>query len=239
MRETEAAVDDRTADGETANGRTAEDRSVTTSEDQPPASPAESLRLIREQRAEAARSLTPDPRRVYWPWLFAWLVGFGAFFLRYGSDGDGLVAMPEWVPMATLFGLMAVALVVMTVELFRAGRQVAGETAAKGTMFGVAWAVAFIGLGVIGGYLSDYLPPAQVGLFWAASSIGLVSVLYIAGAAIYSDRTMFVLGCWLAAVNMAGVLAGPGWHALIVSLAGGGGGLVLAYLGWRRPVRRR
>jgi len=210
-----------------------------TEEDLPPASPAESMRLIREQRAQAERSLTPDPRRVYWPWSIAWLVGFGAFFLRYGSDGDGPVAMPDWVPMATLFSLMALALVIMTVELRRAGRQVAGESAVKGTMYGVAWMVAFAGLGVLGGYLSDYLPPAQVGLFWSASSLGIVSVLYIAGAAIYPDRTMFTLGCWLAIINIAGVFAGPGWHALIISIAGGGGGLVLGYVAWRNLARRR
>jgi hypothetical protein len=216
-----------------------DDRRATTDEDQPPASPAESLRLIREQRAEAERSLTPDPRRVYWPWSFSWLIGFGAFFLKYGSDGDGLVAMPDWVPMATLFGLMALALTVMTVELARAGRQVSGESATKGAMYGIAWAVGFLSLGVTGWYLGDFLPPPQVGMFWSASSVGLVAVLYIAGAAIYPDRTMFALGSWLAVVNVAGVFAGPGWHALIISLAGGGGGLVLGYVAWRNMARRR
>jgi hypothetical protein len=216
-----------------------DDHRATTEEDLPPASPAESMRLIREQRAQAARSLTPDPRLVYWPWSFSWLVGFGVFFLRYGSDGDGLVAMPDWVPMATLFTLMALALTVMTIELRRAARHVAGESATKGAMYGIAWMVAFVGLGVTGGYLSDYLPPAQVGLFWSASSIGIVAVLYIAGAAIFPDRTMFLLGCWLAVVNIAGVIAGPGWHALIMSLAGGGGGLVLGFVAWLRQARRR
>src|SRR5688500_13285933 len=93
-----------------------DDKRATTDEDLPPASPAESLRLIREQRARAARSLTPDPRTIYWPWSFSWLVGFGAFCLRYGSDGDGLVDMPDWVPRATLFSLMALSLAIMTIE---------------------------------------------------------------------------------------------------------------------------
>lgn len=216
-----------------------DDRRATTDEELPPASPAESLRLIREQRAQTARSLTPDPRMIYWPWSLSWLVGFGAFFLKYGTDGDGPVDMPAWVPMATLFSLMALALAIMTIELARAGRQVAGVSATKGTMFGLAWAVAFISLGVTGGYLSDYLPPPQVGLLWSAFSIAIVAVLYIAGAAIHGDRTMFALGCWLGIVNIAGVFAGPGWHALIISLAGGGGGLVLGFVGWRRLAHRR
>jgi hypothetical protein len=206
-------------------------------EDQPPASPAESLRLIREQRAHAERSLTPDPRLVYWPWATAWLVGFGAIFLRYGSDGDGLIAMPGWVPLAILFALMVVAMVIMIVGLFRAGRQVAGESATKGTMYGLSWAMGYAGLGVTAGYLSDFLPPAQVGLMWAALSISVVSVLYIAGAAIYPAPTMFRFGLWLGVVNIVGVIAGPGWHSLIISLAGGGGGYVFGFLAWRRLAR--
>jgi hypothetical protein len=215
------------------------DMDAATDENRPPASPAESLRLIQEQRAHAERSLTPDPRFIYWPWSFAWLVGFGLFFLKYGSDGDGLVAMPAWLPFVTLYALMAVALVVMTMALFRAGRQVAGESATKGTMFGVSWALGFVMLAVINGYLTDYLPPAQIGLLWAASSIGLVAVLYAAGAAIWYDRIMFLLGCWLGLINIAGVLAGPGWHALIISLAGGGGGLVFGLAAWLRLARHR
>jgi hypothetical protein len=216
-----------------------DDKPATTDEELPPASPAESLQLIREQRARAERSLTPDPRLIFWPWSISWLIGFGMFFLKFGSDGDGAVDMPPWVPLATLFTLMAMAMAIMTVELARAGRHVAGESATKGTMYGIAWAVAFTGLGVTGGYLSDYLPPAQIGLFWSASSVGLVAVLYIAGAAIFGDRIMFVHGCWLAVVNIGGVFAGPGWHALMISLAGGGGGLVLGFVAWLQLARRR
>lgn len=215
------------------------DMHAATDEDRPPASPAESLRLIREQRAHTERSLTPDPRLVYWPWSFAWLVGFGLLFLEYGSDGDGPVEMPTWLPLTMLFALMAVAVVVMSVGLFRAARQVAGESTAKGTMYGIAWAFGFAGLGLTNGYLADFLPRAQAGLLWAASSMGLVSVLYIAGAAIWYDRTMFLLGCWLALVNVAGVVAGPGWQALIISLAGGGGGFVFGFVAWLRLARRR
>jgi len=206
-------------------------------EEQPPASPAESLRLIRDQRARAERSLTPDPRLVYWPWSVAWLVGYGLFFLRYGSDGDGLVAMPDWLPFAALFGLMALALTVMSVALFRAGRHVAGESATKGSMYGMAWLMAFTGQGFLLGRVSDRLPPPEAGLLWSASSMGIVAVLYLAGAAIYQDRTMLYLGGWLGVVNIGGVLAGPGWHALAMAVAGGGGGLVFGLLAWLRLAR--
>ena len=57
-------------------------------DDAAPVSAAESLRLIEAQRAATERSLTPDPRLIYWPWGVAWLVGFGLLFLRYGPDGQ-------------------------------------------------------------------------------------------------------------------------------------------------------
>jgi hypothetical protein len=94
--------------------------------------------------------------------------------------------------------------------------------------------MGFTGLGVTAGYLSDFLPPPQVGLMWAALSIGVVSVLYIAGAAIYPARTMFLFGVWLGVFNIIGVIAGPGWHSLIISLAGGGGGYVFGLIAWRQ-----
>ena len=50
---------------------------------------------------------------------------------------------------------------------------------------------------------------------------------------------MFRLGLWITLVNIAGVFAGIGWHALIVSVAGGGGLLtvgLLAHLRWKRQV---
>jgi hypothetical protein len=211
---------------------------ASTDEDQPPASPEDSLRLIREQRAQAERSLTPDPRLMYWPWAVAWLVGFGLLYLQYGTDGVGLLDLPGWLPFAALFGLMAVALATMSTALARANRHVAGESATKGMRYGIAWAVGFAGFGATAGYISNYLEPPQVGVLWAAGSMGLVAVMYVAGSALYNDRDMFRLGLWLGVVNVAGVAAGPGWHALAIAVAGGGGGLVAGQMAWRRLRRR-
>jgi hypothetical protein len=56
----------------------------------------------------------------------------------------------------------------------------------------------------------------------------------MAGSAIWVDRDMFVLGAWISVVNVIGVLWGPGWHALVLAVAGGGGLLVAGLLGWLR-----
>ena len=78
-------------------------------EDLAPASAADTLRLIEEQRSVAERSLTPDPRLIYWPWGLAWLVGFGLFFLRFGPNDRVFVNMPAWLPLSTLYVLMIAA----------------------------------------------------------------------------------------------------------------------------------
>ena len=75
-------------------------------------------------------------------------------------------------------------------------------------------------------------------MLWSALSVAVVGMLYMAGAAIFQARDMFTLGAWITLVNIGGVLAGPGWHSLVISLAGGGGLLVgglVAWRRWRRP----
>jgi hypothetical protein len=48
------------------------------------------------------------------------------------------------------------------------------------------------------------------------------------------NRSQFRLGIWITAVNIIAVYAGPGWQALILSVAGGGFLLVLGVLGLAR-----
>jgi hypothetical protein len=69
---------------------------------------------------------------------------------------------------------------------------------------------------------------------WAAGSVGIVATLYLAGSAIWLDRNMFVLGLWLAVTNVVGVIAGPGWHSLVVCLAGGLGMIVAGFAEYLR-----
>jgi len=206
-------------------------------DDAAPTDAEESLRLIREQRAATERSLSPDPRLIFWPWGIAWLVGFGLLYLRHGPGERVLWNIPGWLTLATLFTLMIAAFLISGFAGARAGRHVSGASSTKGLMYGLAWFPGFAGVGVIAGYLSDFLPEPQVGLMWAALSVGLVAVLYIAGAAIWGARELFVLGCWIGLVNIAGVIAGPGWHSLVIAVAGGGGLLAAGLIGWLRLGR--
>ncbi|MEV6797109.1 transporter [Micromonospora rifamycinica] len=207
---------------------------MTPDDDTAPLDAADAMRLIREQQASTVRRLEPDPRLHYWPWGFAWLIGFGVYFLRFSPDSRTLVAMPAWLPLTVLFTLLAAAAVVFGVGSARAYRHVAGESAQRGRWYGTAWGLGFFGLSVVIGRVTDSLPPDLAGLLWSALSVGLTGALHMAGGAIWLDRTLFRLGVWLTVVNIVGVLAGPGWHALVVSVAGGGGLLVAGVLARRR-----
>ncbi|MFG2045448.1 transporter [Dactylosporangium sp. NPDC048998] len=199
-------------------------------DDAPPASAAESLELIRREQAAAARTMALNPLLYYLPWGGAWLIGFGLLFLRYGPDGRVFVDLPAWLPLASLFVLMALAMASTVLVSVVRGRGVEGRSSWQGTAFGFAWFLAFAGVGTTTNRFAQLLPDAERSLLWACASVGLVGAMYMAGSAIWISRDMFVFGAWLTVINIAGVLAGPGWHSLLVSVGGGGGLCLLGIL---------
>ena len=200
----------------------------------PPADLAESLRLIQEGRAEAARRLRPDPRLQFWPWGVSWLISFALFFLRFGPNGHVFVDMPAWLPGVVLGVTLFTAGMISGRSGARAYRQVTGESDRRGAMYGWSWFLAFASMGTILSRATEWVPDAEAGMLWSASAVAITGVLHIAGGAIWLDRSLFRLGMWITLSNIAGVIAGPGWHSLVVCLAGGGGMLVAGTVAWRR-----
>ncbi|KHD78619.1 transporter [Actinoplanes utahensis] len=196
--------------------------------------PREALRLIEREQVNTIREVTPDPRLMYWPWGLTWLISFGLSFLRYGPEGRVLVDFPEWVPLSAMTGLLIVAGIFTGIVGARSGRHISGPSSRQGAMYGVSWSVGFTGLAVVFGQVGESLPEHLAGLLWGGGMVALVGVLYMAGAAIWQLRDMFVLGAWISGVNVIGVLLGPGWHALLIAVAGGGGMLVAGFVGWWR-----
>lgn len=207
---------------------------MTPTDDAPPLDPAESLALIERERANLARSLTPDPRLMLWPWGFAWLIGFGLFFLRFGPDGRVFVDLPDWLPLVTLMTLFIVAGIITGVAGSRSSRQMAGPTSRQGLMYGLTWSIAYSGLSALFAQFSGDMPDEQLGLLWAGGMVALTGALHMAGGAIWNDRNLFILGAWTSLVNVAGIIAGPGWHSLIVAVGGGGAMIAAGVIGWMR-----
>ncbi|WCN81880.1 transporter [Micromonospora sp. LH3U1] len=207
-------------------------------DDLPPTDAAAALRLIQDQRSATARRLDPDSRLLYWPWGVAWLVGFGLFFLRFPPGGGELLPLPDWLPLTVLFALLLAAAAVQAVASARAYGQVTGDSARRGRWYGCAWGLGSVSVYAGLGQITEHLPPNLAGLLWSATAVGLTGALHMAGGAIWLDRDLFRLGVWISVINLAGALAGPGWHALVVSVAGGGGILVAGALARRRQRLR-
>ena len=181
-------------------------------EDAAPPSPAASLQLIDEQKRAARRRLDIDPALMLVPWGVAWLVGYGLFFLRFGPDERVFVSMPEWLPLTVLLGLLCLAGAISGVAGVRAQHGVAGESAERGTMYGLSWMVGFSTFVVLASRFDDLLPDRDAGLLWASLPVLVTAILYMSGGAVWRDRYQFGLGVWLSVANVAGLLAGPGWH---------------------------
>ncbi|MET0420042.1 MAG: transporter [Actinoplanes sp.] len=207
---------------------------ASTDDDLPLGDPAESLALIERERANIERDLTPDPRLMLWPWGIAWVVSFTVFFLRFGPDGRVFVDLPGWLPLLLLAVLTIAAGITTGIVGARAGRQVTGPTSRQGMFYGITWSVAFTVFSVLFSQFSPLLPEDMVGLLWAGGMVGVTGVMYMAGSALWNDRTMFVLGAWICLIDVVGILAGPGWHSLIIAVAGGGGMLAAGTIGWLR-----
>jgi hypothetical protein len=203
-------------------------------DDRPLDDPAESLRLIREERANLVRTLTPDPRLMYWPWGVAWLVGFGLIFLRFSPGGRVLVAMPAWLPSTVLIVLLVGAGIITGIVGGRVGRHVAGPSSRQGLLYGLTWSIAFTSMSIVFSQFADELSDARQSLLWGGGMVALTGALHMAGGAMWNNRSLFVLGAWTSAVNVAGILFGVGWHPLIVAVLAGGGMFVLGQIGWQR-----
>jgi hypothetical protein len=199
-------------------------------DDEPPASPADSLALIARERANLVRDIAPDPRLMYWPWGIAWLLGFGLLFLRFGPDGQVFVDLPQWLPLTALALLFIAAGVITGAVGARSALQTRGPSSRQGLMYGLTWSIAFFGMSVLFAQFGEALPDDKAGLLWAGGLVALTGALHMAGGTIWNDRQLFILGAWTSVINVVGVLAGPGWHSLIVAIAGGGGMLLFGFL---------
>jgi hypothetical protein len=202
-----------------------------TDDDAPLASPADSLALIARERANLVRDIVPDPRLMYWPWGFAWLLGFGLLFLRFGPDGRVFVDLPQWLPLTVLALLFIAAGVITGAVGARSALQTRGPSSRQGLMYGLTWSIAFFGMSMLFAQFGELLPEDKAGLLWAAGLVALAGALHMAGGAIWNDRRLFILGAWTSVINVVGILVGPGWHSLIVAIGGGGGMLLFGLLG--------
>lgn len=192
--------------------------------------PAESLRLVAEQRARTHAALAPDERLLFGAWGVAWFVGFGLMWLAYPDrEGGALVEVPGVVVGLAFFVLLVSAGVVTAFHSIRAGRGLSGSSSRTGAMYGWGWFLGFAMLPCIVLSAERLGAPAEVtALLWPALSGLIVGLLYVGGGAAWDDPLQFAIGAWIIATTGAGCLLGLPALYLVMCLAGGGGFLAAA-----------
>ena len=200
-----------------------------------PLDPAASAALIAEQRARVAAETDVDGRLLFGVWGAAWLIGFGAMWSVAG-DRPAL-GWPPAVAGTVFGGLLVTAMVVTAVHVARRTAGVRGASATQGAMYGWAWSLGFLAVFALANALVRAgAGPEVIQVAMTLTSSLLVGVLYIAGAAIWQDRTQLALGVWIVVVTVAAAFAGVPTMLAVMALAGGGGMLAGALaLAVRRP----
>jgi hypothetical protein len=203
-------------------------------------SPAQAPDEAQSRRADLTARVKNGIQIMHVTWGLAWFLGNGLFFLRSGPGNKVLVDIPSWLPLTVLLGLLVVAsgtTAILGVRVF--GRGATDPTYVRqAKWYGTAWLLGFVGLLITVGKATHGLSSDEQGMIWIITTTGLAATLQLAGSAIWLDRGQLRLGLWLMLVNVVGVLAGQGWQALIVSVAGGGVMLYLGVVGMLRGRQR-
>ena len=188
--------------------------------------------------ADLAARIKSGVLRMHMAWSTAWFLGFGLLFLHDSPGHRTFVSMPDWLPLTVLGVLLvnaAVTTAVLGVKVFGGGR-VDPRTAQQAKWYGMAWLLGFVSLLITIGKITHGLSSDTTGLIWGTTTTGLVAALHLSGSAIWGDRSQFRQGLWVTLINVVGVLAGAGWQAGILSVAGGAVGLAI---GFRDIARNR
>jgi hypothetical protein len=193
-----------------------------------------SLSEVRDPARRQAAAFTARVKNgiqiMHMTWGLAWLAGNGLFFLRSGPGDRVLVNVPSWLPLSVLLALLVVAgatTAILGVRVFGRGATDA-QYVRQAKWYGTAWLLGFAGLLITVGKITSGLSGNEQGLIWVVTTTGLAASLHLAGSAIWLDRSQLRLGIWLMLINVVAAMAGQGWQALIVAVAGGG---VMLYLG--------
>lgn len=198
--------------------------------------PAGLLAALEADRRHARRATEPDPVLLFGVWGASWFLGFLALWtVTTGRQPDGV---PGQAGGAAFAACLAVAMAVTVAHIVRRTTGVRGPSSVSGAMYGWAWPMSFVTLTVaLQAAAAAGAGEAVLGLLWPVLSALVVGALYLAGGAMWQDRTTYALGVWILVAAGAGGLAGYPTVHLVMAVAGGGG--FLATAAWVFVTARR
>ncbi|GAA3909625.1 hypothetical protein [Microbacterium invictum] len=195
--------------------------------------PSSILRAIDDDQQRAQRALTPNATLLYATWGIAWAVGFLAFYAAFFPVDNPLIPFAVG---AAIGGVALVAAIVFSaVHSARRGSGSRGPSVVQGAIYGNIFPVAFTLMGLLGWRLTAAGVPALTMLsYWVAVPCLIVGILFLAGAAMWNERSQLVFGCWTFIVGLVSIALPPP-HNLLAGAAGGIGFLVVAVVQSVRP----
>jgi hypothetical protein len=207
-----------------------------TDEDKP-LDPAAMLALVEKQKRAVDLAYLGPVGWLYAVWGVAWVVGFLLLWLA---------ATIEWIPLPLariIFGgLILASIAVSAVVGIRIGRGIRGASDFQGAVYGMSWTLLGIAFAALGaGLLQNGMSSELAALYFPSAYALMAGALYLAGAALWNERSQLVLGVVLLAVGAVAPFFGGPTNNLVMAIGGGGAFLLAAayYAGRIARERRR
>lgn len=200
---------------------------------EPPADPAEMLRILEAQQDRMGRRMAAAVPAILGAWGLAWFIGFGMLWLIDGAKPALAVPLP--VAVVAFIVLIAGALVTTAVLGIRSGRGIRSNPADAftGAVYGTTWTVGFLAIYAFGAALSvNGMTPELANIYYPTVSTLFVGIMYIIAGAIWQTRAAVAMGGWIVLVAVVAPFFGYPTHYLVFALAGGGVFLVGAVVAW-------
>lgn len=196
--------------------------------------PAEILNAIDAEQLHAQSALAPNARLLYTTWGAAWVIGFLALYLAFAPVGDPVLPLIGGLLIGA--GALVAAIVLSAMHSVRRASGSRGPSVVQGAIYGNIFPVAFTLMGLLGWRLASAGVPTTTMLsYWIAAPCLIVGALFLAGAAMWNDRSQLVFGLWTVVIGLISVALPPP-HNLLAGVLGGLGFLALAVIHSLRPT---
>lgn len=202
---------------------------------EPAFDPRAALASMNQAAAATRAAIEPNTAVIYFVWAAAYLLGYG---LLHGAAFG-------WLPLAygtaLLIGgaILLAAVAYSAVAGIRSGSRIRGDSTFAGMAYGMSWTGGFLVVALFSIAISRLLAGTdQLVTGWLINSVAIlvVGIMYMAGAAIFQDRPMFLLGACFTVLNAAGLIAGS---QAFISIFAIGGPILFAAAGIAMLVLRR
>lgn len=186
---------------------------------EPQLDPRAALASINQAAAATRASIEPNTAAIYFVWAAAYLAGYG---LLHGAAFG-------WLPLAygsallVGAGILFAAVAYTAVLGIRSGSGIRGDSKFAGMAYGLSWMGGFATVAVFSIAFSKLLSGGdQLVTGWLINAVAIlvVGIMYMAGAATFQDRPMFILGICFTLLNIAGLVAGASAFISVFAIGG-------------------